>query len=106
VKYPPIVITLGDQTYKVSTLSQDRVPFYELMRQGALNKALHQGPLLDDSQIAALWAIFSDSGMSAHRMIISLLFEHLTMVSGDLDHAPIVPGTLIAEMISSLPDDE
>ena len=44
MKTPPIVITLGDQTYKVRTLPQDRVPFYELMRQGALNKALHQVP--------------------------------------------------------------
>ena len=88
MKYPPIVITLGDQTYKVRTLPQDRVPFYELMRQGALNKALHQVPLLDDSQIAALWTIFSDSGMASHRMIIEHVLEHLTSVSGDLDHAP------------------
>ena len=46
MKTPPRVITLGDQTYKVRTLPQDRVPFYELMRQGALNKALHQVPSL------------------------------------------------------------
>ena len=49
-------------------LSLDR--FYDLMRAAALNKALHHSPLLDDSQIAALWTIFSDSGMAAHRMII------------------------------------
>ena len=87
MKYPPIVITPGDQTYKVRTLPQDRVPFYELMRQGALNKALHQVPLLDDSQIAALWTIFSDSGNCAHRMIIEHVLEHLTKVSDALDHA-------------------
>ena len=53
MKYPPIVITLGDQTYKVRTLPQDRVSFYELMRQGALNKALHQVPLLAASTFLA-----------------------------------------------------
>ena len=106
MKTPPRVITLGDQTYKVRTLPQDRVLFYELMRQGALKKALHQVPLLDDSQIAALWTIFSVSGNCVHRMIIEPVLQHLTSVSGDEDHAPIVPGTLIAEMISSLPDDD
>jgi len=30
----------------------------------------------------------------------------LTSVSGGLDHALIVPSTMISEMISSLPDDE
>jgi hypothetical protein len=106
VKYPPIVITPGDQTYKVRTLPQDRVPFYEVMRQGALNKALYQVPLLDDSQIAALWTIFSDSGMASHRMIIEHVLEHLTSVSGSLDQAPIEPSTMIADMVNALPDDE
>ena len=32
MKTPPIVITLGDQTYKVRTLPQDRDHFYDLVR--------------------------------------------------------------------------
>ena len=73
--------------YVFSHQNLDR--FYELMRTAALNKALHQVPLLDDSQIAALWTIFSNSGMASHRMIIEHVLEHLTSVSGSLDHAPI-----------------
>ena len=106
MKTPPIVITLGAQTYKIRTLPQDRVPFDELMRQGALNKALHQVPLLDDSQIAALWTISSDNGIASHRMIIKHVLEHLTSVSGDLDHLPINPSTMISEMINALPDED
>jgi hypothetical protein len=75
------------------------------MRQGALNKALHQVPLLDDSQIAALWTISSDNGMASHRMIIEHVLEHLKSVSGDLDHLPISPSTMISEMINALPDE-
>jgi len=76
------------------------------MRQGALNKALHQVPLLDDSQIAALWTIFSNSGIGAHSMMIEHVLEHLTSVSGDLDHLPISPSTMISEMINALPDED
>ena len=106
MKQPPVSITLGNKTYSVciSHLSLDR--FYALMRAAALNKALHHSPLLDDSQIAALWTIFSDSCNCAHRMIIEHVLEHLTTVSGDLDHAPISPSTMTSEMISSLPDDD
>ena len=39
-------------------------------------------------------------------MMIEHVLEHLTSVSGDLDHAPISPSTMISEMISFLPDDE
>ena len=95
MKYPTIVITPGDQPYKVRTLSQDRVPFYELMRQGALNKALCNSPLLDNRGVEALWTIYHNSGPVAHRMIIEHVLEHLTSVSGDLDHAPISPSTMI-----------
>ena len=107
MKYSPIVITLGDQTYKVRTLPQDRVPFYELMRQGALNKALHQVPLLDGfTDSGPVDHLFSDSGMASHRMIIEHVLEHLTSVSGDLDHLPISPSTMISEMINALPDED
>ena len=37
---------------------------------------------------------------------MSSFFEHMTSVSGDGDHLPIVPGTIIDDMISSLTDDE
>ena len=39
-------------------------------------------------------------------MIVSLLFEHLTSVSGDENHSPIVPGNMIGEMINALPDED
>ena len=106
MKQPPVNITLGNKTYSVciSHLSLDR--FYALMRQGALNKAPHQVPLLDDSQIAALWTIFSNSGMASHRMLIEHVLEHLTSVSGSLDQAPIEPSTMTADMVNALPDDE
>jgi len=106
VKQPPVNITLGNKTYSVciSHLSLDR--FYALMRAAALNKALHHSPLLEDAQIEELWNIFSNSGATSHRMIIEHFLEHLTRVSGDPDHAPISPSTMISEMISSLPDEE
>ena len=52
-----------------------------------------------------MWTIFSNSGPVAHRMIIEHVLEHLTSVSGDLDHAPISPSTMISEMINALPDE-
>jgi hypothetical protein len=106
LRYPTIVITPGDQTYKVRTPLQDRVPFYELMRQGALNKTLCNSPLLDDRGVEALWTIYHNRGPVAHRMIIEHVLEHLTSVSGDLDHAPISPSTMISEMINALPDED
>ena len=33
------------------------------------------------------------------------VLEHLVSVSGDLDHAPIIPGQMIEEMIQSLEDE-
>ena len=106
MKQPPVNITLVNKTYSVciSHLSLDR--FYALMRAAVLNRALHHSPLLDDSQIAALWSIFSDSWMSAHSIIIEHVLEYLTSVSCDLDHPPISPSTMISEMINALPDED
>ena len=39
-------------------------------------------------------------------MIIEHVLEHLTSVSGDLDHLPISPSTMISEMINALPDED
>jgi len=55
------------------------------MRQGVLNKALCNSPLLDDRGVEALWTIYHNSGPVAHRMIIKHVLEHLTSVSGDRD---------------------
>ena len=74
--------------------------------QGSLNRVTYHYPLLDDSQIAALWTIFSNSGMASHRVIIEHVLEHLTSVSGSLDQAPIEPSTMIADMVNALPDNE
>jgi len=39
-------------------------------------------------------------------MLIEHVLEHLTSVSGSLDHLPISPSTMIADMVNALPDDE
>ena len=39
-------------------------------------------------------------------MIIEHVLEHLTSVSGSLDHVPISPSTMISEMINALPDED
>ncbi len=104
MKTPPIVITLGGKTYGVRILSEHLDRFYEIVRTAALNKVLNSSPLLDDEGDEELWTIFSSTGV--HRTIIERLLEHLTSVSGDHYHDPVVPGNLISEMISSLPDDE
>ena len=104
MKTPPIVITLGGKAYSVRVRSEHLDRFYEIVRIAAPNKVLNSSPLLDDELTEELWAVFASDG--AHRMLIEHLVEHLTSVSGSLDHAPISPSTMISEMISSLPDDE
>ena len=40
-------------------------------------------PLLDDTLVEELWTIFHSCGRAHHRMIISLIIEHLKFISGD-----------------------
>ena len=104
MKTPPIVITLGGCPYSVRIGLGHLDRFYELMRAASLNQVTGSTPLLDDEIVMELWTMFNDSN-SARRMFISLLFEHLTSVSGDDAHPTITPGSLITDMISALPDD-
>ena len=100
-----ISIMLDNQSTRVWIGSQDRDRFYEIVCQGIANRVFLQDPLLEDEQIEELWTIFDHIGASAHRIILEHVLRSLTRVSGDLEHAPIEPSTIISEMISSLPDE-
>ena len=39
-------------------------------------------------------------------MMIEHVLEHLTSISGDRDHLPISPSTMISEMINALSDED
>ena len=103
MKTRQVDITIGRVTYSVRVRLEHIDRFYELIRLGSTNRVFCKAPILDESQLLELWGLFGEIGQ---RMMISNFFEHLTSVSGDYCHAPIQPGKMIEEMISSLPDDE
>jgi len=74
------------------------------MRSAALNKVIGQVPAIDIDSVEEVQTIMRGC-VTDHNIILHLISEHVTSVSGDENHFPIAPGTMIDDMVRLLSDE-